>query len=88
MSAVAGLQQSGRNMFLNPAFQAKWAPQASAQNTALLTPQGDTRFDPFLGTGWDRWLDMAGAKRPGGVRISGDVGNQAIGGLQRARGKR
>lgn len=54
----------GRNEYLNPAFKPKWLPvdEPNSAAQAAMTPQGDTRFDPFQGTGWGRFFDSVGGK--------------------------
>lgn len=64
-----------RNLKLNSAFAPPWEAPASAPG--VMVPQGNTNFDPFLGSGWDRALDAMGASEPGGV-------NAAMQGLQSA----
>lgn len=61
-----------RNVNLNAAFAPPqgWPTNTPEQQGLInATPQGNTEFDPFLGTGWDQWLDRAGAKQPGGINI-------------------
>jgi hypothetical protein len=56
-----------RNANLNAAF----LPAGGDPNIpdTVGVPQGDTNFDPFLGTGWGQFLDALGASKPGGVKI-------------------
>lgn len=59
-----------RNRNLNAAFRPRWAPPEGLPSVIPGTT-GDTNFDPFAGTGWDRWLDQIGAGDPGGVDMAG-----------------
>jgi hypothetical protein len=83
-----------RNENLNAAYLPKWL---APENTVPVTvPQGDTRFDPFIGTGWGQMLDAMGASEPGGTRIrsggglptSGEpFGDPVLSGLKKAVAK-
>jgi hypothetical protein len=69
MNPIDGLRSaSPRNRNLNAAYAPQWA-DPGAPATVDPGPSGDTQFDPFQGTGWDRWLDAAGAKQPGGMNL-------------------
>lgn len=63
---------SNRNRFLNRAFLPA-GPEVDVPDTVGV-PQGDTNYDPFLGTGWGEMLDALGAKAPGGIK-----GGQGLG---------
>ena len=66
--------RTGRNQNLNDAYQPPWDQSDAMQpynGMASMIPQGDTRFDPFEGTQWGRWLDTMGASDPGGAHIGG-----------------
>lgn len=73
LPALAGLfgwspNEQQRNANLNEAFLPHWnVPHGVAPEVPV--PQGNTQFDPFLGTGWDKWLDAAGAGKPGGMNM-------------------
>lgn len=68
---------TGRNINLHPLFRAPWEQDESELGSEMeiapqvVVPQGNTAFDPLLGTGWDRYLDELGAKSPRGARIGG-----------------
>jgi len=71
-TALAGLlgwspNQQLRNQNLNPAFNPRWMVPEGAPEVAV--PQGNTQFDPFIGTGWGNWFDAAGASKPGGMHM-------------------
>jgi len=60
-----------RNAQLNAAYQPKTA--VPTDPTMVGVPEGDTNYDPFLGTGWGGLLDAMGAKKPGGIKMSGNT---------------
>lgn len=71
--SLAGLlnwspNQQMRNENLNEAFLPRWKAPTGAPEVAV--PQGNTNFDPLLGTGWDKWYDQAGASNPGGMNMN------------------
>lgn len=62
-----------RNKKLNAAYVPQWDEVEGAPQIIPGT-LGDTNFDPFAGSGWGDWLDMAGAGDPGGVKLAGGRG--------------
>lgn len=59
---------TGRDLNLHPLFRAPWK-QRQFEAPAVIVPQGNTSFDPFLGTGWGEWLDAMGASDPEGANL-------------------
>lgn len=55
---------------LNSAFDPT-GPIPNDPSTNYEVAAAQTAPDPLLGTGWDTWLDAAGAKNPGGVKMAG-----------------
>lgn len=68
-NAFRGLQAAidPRNANLNKAYEPPWEAPDGAPMASV--PQGNTQFDPLLGTGWGEALDAMGASDPGGAHL-------------------
>lgn len=63
------MYDTGRNLNLHPAFRPRWTDPESIPS--VVVSQGNTSFDPLLGTGWDTYLDTLGASEPEGASLGG-----------------
>ena len=62
---------TNRNINLHPAFRALWPEDSLHPMPSVDVPQGNTMFDPMIGTGWGEYLDRLGAKCAQGARLRG-----------------
>lgn len=71
-----------RNRNLNSAYTPDWQdpdPEGTQTQYVLPSDNGDTRFDPFMGSQWGKWLDALGASNPGGAALGVQKGQKGGG---------